>query len=44
MKTTQTASVEAFSFRVPVTQGAGLGATPDRDMLARYRTWGGQTP
>ena len=30
--------------RVPVPQGVGLGATPDLDQLARYRTWVGKTP
>ena len=29
--------------RVPVPKGAGLGAAPDLDLLARYRTWAGKT-
>ena len=29
--------------RVPVPQGAGLGAEPDLNLLARYRTWAGKT-
>ena len=29
--------------QVPVPLGAGLGASPDLDLLGRYRTWAGRT-